>query len=213
MTNDADNRILYGKLKTTTGLAIDETVSLNFKDLRKLIKVFECIPEDTFELKIDDSASVISYKSPALSFKLHLVLDSVIKKNIVSLDKISKLTFDSDFELTSEKITEILRGSIVASIPGKEDKIYFYTKDKSVYAELTDKSIQDVDSITFSIAEKYNGIDITSPLPFNMEILRLMTGNKFDKLNVKVNNTHKILLFEICNPQVMFKYIISGYTK
>jgi hypothetical protein len=213
LTNDSDGRILYAKLKTKTGLADDENVLLNFKDLRKLIKILECIPEDTFNLTIGENASTISYKSSSLSFKLHLVLDNVIKKNTVSLDKISKLLFDSDFELTSDKMTEILRGSIVTSSPGKEDKIYFYTKDKLVYAELTDKSAQDTDSMTFNISNAYNGLDITTPLPFNLEIFRLITGNKFDKLTVKINNTYKVLLFEVCNPKVMFKYIVSGLTK
>ncbi len=202
--------ILYGKTKIKTGLSEGQNISLNFKDLRKLIKIFDCIKENEFQLKVDDNASLISYKSPSLSFKLHLVLDSVIKKSTVSLDKISKLTFDSDFELTGDKISEILKGSIFAS---SSDKVYFYTKDGAVFAELTDKATHEVDSITFNIANVYNGGDISTPLPFNMEILRIINSNKPEKITVKLNNTYKILLFEICNPVAMFKYIIPGYTK
>jgi len=210
LVNDSTGAIiLYGRIKTKTGLDENQSITLNFKDLRKLIKIFDCIKEDDFQLKIDDNSSIIGYKSPSLSFKLHLVLDSVIKKCTVSLDKISKLTFDSDFELTGDKIGEILKGSIFASTT---DKVYFYTKDGAVFAELTDKATQAVDSITFSIANVYNGGDINTPLPFNMEILRLISG-KHDKVIVKLNNTYKILLFEICSPKVMFKYIIPGYTK
>lgn len=202
--------ILYSKIKTVTGLVGDQTVSLNFKDLRKLIKIFDCIPSDTFELKVDDTSSVISYKSPALSFKLHLVLDTVITKCTVSLEKICKLVFESDFVLTGTKINEILKGSIFLT---GSDKIYFYTKDNAVFAELTDKAAQDTDSITFNISEKYNGADISTPLPFNMEILRIINSGKFEDLTVKINNVYKILLFEVCNPKVTFKYIIPGYTK
>ena len=202
--------ILYGKIKTKTGLSDDQTISLNFKDLRKLIKIFDCIKDEEFQLKVDDNASIISHKSPGLSFKLHLVLDSVIKKCTASLDKISKLTFDSDFELTGDKISEILKGSIFAT---SSDKVYFYTKDGAVFAELTDKATHEVDSITFSVANVYNGGDISTPLPFNMEILRIINSGKPEKTAVKLNNTYKILLFEICNPKVTFKYIIPGYTK
>ena len=202
--------ILYGKIKTKTGLADGEKVNLNIKDLRKLIKIFDCIPLDDFELKTDDTASVLSHKSPALSFKLHLVLDNVIKKCTVSLEKISKLTFDSDFELTNDRTREILKGAIFTS---NAEKVYFYTKDGMVYAELTDKASQDMDSITFNVSDKYNGLDITTPLPFNMEILRLINSGKFDKMTVKVNNTYKILLFEICDAKMVFKYIIPAYTK
>jgi hypothetical protein len=202
--------ILYSKIKTKTGLAENENVVLNFKDLRKLIKIFDCIQDENFNLTVGDNASVISHKSPSLSFKLHLVMDNVIKKCTVSLDKISKLTFDSTFELTSNKISEILKGCIFTT---NSDKVYFYTKDGGVFAELTDKANQDVDSITFNVAGSYNGGDISTPLPFNMEILRLINSSKYEKLTVKINNTYKILLFEICSPTIMFKYIIPGYTK
>lgn len=211
LVNDSSGAIiLYGKIKTKTGLDEDESVVLNFKDLRKLIKIFDCIPTEEFELKTDETASILSHKSPTLSFKLHLVLDNVIKKCTVSLEKISKLTFDSDFELTRDKTREILKGSIFATA---SDKVYFYTKDNVVYAELTDKVNQATDCITFNIADKYNGSDITTPLPFNMEILRLIDCGKYDKINVKINNTFKILLFEICDATMTFKYIIPAYTK
>jgi hypothetical protein len=211
LINDSTGAIiLYSKLKTKTGLAANESITLNIKDLRKLIKIFECIPDDEFDLKIGDNASTITHKSPTLSFKLHLVLDNVIKKCTVSLDKIIKLKFDSDFELTSAKIGEVLKGSIFTS---NADKVYFYTKDGAVYAELTDKANHDIDSITFNLGSQYNGADVSSPLPFNLEILRLINSVKCDKLTVKINNTYKILLFEICTPDVMFKYIIPGYTK
>lgn len=211
LINDSSGAIiLYAKLKTDTGLEDNEITSLNFKDLRKLIKIFDCIQQDNFDLKIGENATTISHKSSSLSFKLHLVMDNVIKKCTVSLEKICKLSFDSDFELTSDKIAEVLKGSIFAN---GSDKIYFYTKDGAVYAELTDKASQDTDSVTFNIVDKYNGADITTPLPFNMEIFRLINSNRFDKLTVKINNTYKILLFEICTSNTMFKYIIPGYTK
>lgn len=209
LINDSTGSIiLYGKIKTKTG--ITENINLNFKDLRKLIKVFDCIQEENFELKIGENASTINYKSTNLSFKFHLVMDSVIKKSTVSLDKISKLSFDSDFEITNDKIKEIIKCSIFTT---NTDKIYFYTKDGIVFAELTDKATQETDNITLNISDKYNGLNINNPLPFNLEILRLINSNEFEKLTVKINNTYKILLFEICDPKIIFKYIIPGYTK
>ena len=210
VNDDSGSIILYSKIKTATGLQANESLTLNFKDIRKLIKIFDCIQEDSFSIKVDDSVSIISYKSPSISFRLHLVLDSVIKKSNVSLEKISKLVFDSEFSINSEKINEILKGSVFNS---NIDKVYFYTKDGMVFAELTDKATQEVDSITFNIANVYSGADITTPLPFNMEILRLVNSGKYDDIKVKINNTYKILLFEICDPKIMFKYIIPGYTK
>ena len=183
---------------------------MNFKDLKKMSKIIDCIPEDDFGLKVNDNASIISYKSPALAFKLHLVADEVIKKCSASITKISSLTFDSEFNLTGSIISDILKGSIFAA---DTDKIYFYTKDGAVCAELTDKAKQQTDSITFSIADSYEGEDVTAPLPFNLEILRLIAATKFENATVKINDTYKILLFEIRTPEVLFKYIIPGYTK
>jgi hypothetical protein len=209
VNDNTDSIILYAKLKASTGMTGDP-VNLNFKDLKKMSKIIDCIPDEEFGLKVNDSASIINYKSDALSFKLHLVADNVIKKCSASLDKISKLTFDSEFNLTCATIGDILKGSIFAA---DTDKIYFYTKDSAVYAELTDKSIQETDSITFNIASGYSGNDITTPLPFNLEILRIIAATKFDTAKVKINDTYKILLFEISTPEVLFKYIIPGYTK
>jgi len=210
ITDKTDSIILYAKLKTITGLGEGESVNLNFKDLRKMAKIIDCIPEDNFNLTINDNASIIGYKSDALAFKLHLVTDEVIRKCSVSIDKIASLKFDSEFDLTCDIINDILKGSIFAA---DTDKIYFYTKDGAVHAELTDKANQQTDSITFNIAASYNGDDITAPLPFNLEIMRIIAATKFENAVVKVNDTYKILLFEICTPEVMFKYIIPGYTK
>lgn len=210
LTNNAEGFIVYGKLKTTTGLAANEMVNLNFKDLRKLIKIFDCIPGESFELNVGENASTISHKSSTLSFKLHLVMDSVIRKCQVDLDKICSLAFDSVFDLTSENIGNIIKGSIFTA---NADKVYFYTKDGAVFAELTDKATHETDSITYNIANQYTGADISTPLPFNIEILRILNSGKFNKITVKINNTYKILLFEICDPKITFKYIIPGYIK
>ena len=113
-------------------------------------------------------------------------------------------------QLRITKIQEIIKGSIFTAAA---DKVYFYTKDGAVYAELTDKVMQDIDSITFNASETYTGNDIATPLPFNMEILRLINSTSYDTLTVKINNAYKILLFEICTPNVTFKYIIPAYTK
>lgn len=202
--------ILYAKIKTKTGLQLNESFALNFKDLRKLLKIFDCIPDENFNLKIGENASTIAYKSSQLSFKLHLVADNVIKKCNASVDKITKLTFDTTFDLTRDKMSEIIKGSIFSATA---DKVYFYTKDSNVFAELTDKAQHDTDSITFNVSNKYSGTDISSPLPFNMEILRLINSSTFDRLTVKINSTYKILLFEICTENALFKYVIPGYTK
>jgi len=202
--------IIFGKIKTSTGIPDQKALKINVKDIKKLVKVIECIDTDNFEIDVDDNCSQLSYKSKSISFKMHLVTDSVIRKVTTSLDKISKITFDSEFSLTQDKLSEILRGSIFAT---DSNKIYFFTKDGNVFAELTDKTTDNLDSVTFCITDKFTGGQLIDPLPFSLEFLRLLTTQKSEEIKVKINTTYKILLFEISNDLYTLKYILSAYTK
>ena len=104
LVNDAAGSIiLYTKAVINTGLDENSKISLNLKDIKKIQRVFECIPLEDFDLEVNDNASIISHKSKEISFKIHLVSDNVIKKNSIGLDKINKLTFDSSFILDKSK--------------------------------------------------------------------------------------------------------------
>ncbi len=210
VSDETRSVIFYSKVNINTGLDDDQLISLNFKDVKKIIKILGCIKESDFQLKVGDNNSTISYKSPELSFKIYLVCDDVISKNTESVDKISKLKFTNTFTISSKKITEILKGDTFIT---NNNKIYFFTKEKQVYAEFTDKSTADVDSIEFFITDKYTGEDINIPLPFNSDHLRLVNSSKYKDITVKINNNYKILLFEINEPGIIFKYIVPGYTK
>jgi hypothetical protein len=209
LVNDlSGNVILYCNLTIKTN--VEKELVLNIKDVRKLCKVFDCIESAIIDLDVDENSSVIKYSSPHLSFKLHLVNESVIRKCTVSLDKISKLTSDNSFNITGDKLNDLLRGSIFST---ETNKIYFYTQGEQVYAELTDKATQDVDSITFMVTDKIEGDRITTPLPFNMEILRFLAASKPSNIEVKINNTYKILTFTIKVENSEIKYIIPAFVK
>lgn len=210
VTDSNGTVILYSKLKTPNpDIAEDEVVNLNIKEIRKLIRVFDCINSESFDLEVDENASTLKFKSKEMSFKLHLVLDEAIKKCSLSLEKISKLTFNTEFTLLGSKLSEVLKGSTFAT---ETNKIYFYTKDGIVYAELTDKASEQLDSITFNIADKFTGDALNNALPFSLEVLRLLAGAK-DSINVKINNTYRIIMFEINNQNGLVKYIIPAYVK
>lgn len=207
---DPGPTVLYAETQMDNNTLSDtDSIGLNIKGVKKLIRVFECIPTDEFEIEIGDNNSSIKYSSTNLSFKLHLVLDDAIKKCTLSLNKINKLTYDTSFSLTNSKINEILKGSMFAN---ESNKVYFFTKDKVIYAELTDKAIEQVDNITFNITPTYQGIELTTPLPFSVEILRLLSNNKED-VEIKINNSYKIILFEIKKQTGILKYIIPAYVK
>lgn len=210
LVNDpAGSIILYSKIEASTGLT-EERISLNFKDLKKIQRVFECIPLDIFNLEVNDNNSIISHKSDEISFKLHLVMDNVIRKNTIGLEKISKLTYDTTFDLAYSKISNILKGSVLNS---ETNKVYFFTKNSQVFAELTDKATADIDNITLFASEKYEGKDILTPLPFSLDFLKIVSNINADTIKVRINNTYRIICFESVENGNIMKYIISAYTK
>jgi len=209
LVNDlSGNIILYTELTTKTNLT--DNFVLNVKDVRKLSRVFECVQHAVLELEVDDNASVMKYKTPELSFKLHLVNENVIRKCQLSLEKLNKMRHDTTFELKGEQLNEILKGSMFAT---ETNKIYFFTKDDTVYAELTDKATQDIDSVTFIVTSEIEGEMIATPLPFSLEVLRLLSGQKPDSITVKINNTYKLIEFLITTDVSKTRYIIPAFVK
>lgn len=208
IANPDGTLIHYNKISATSDTEKSVCV-LNFKDVKKILRVLQCVTTPTITLNVDDNNSMVSYKSKNLSFKVHLVNDNVVRKCPISLEKISKFTFNTQMVLNNVNISNILKGSVFTP---ETNKLYFYTKDGAVYAELTDHSTQDLDSITFNICENYTGDELT-PLPFNLEFLRLISNCSNNDIFVRINTSIKILMFEIENGTNIMKYIVSAYTK
>ena len=52
-------------------------------------------------------------------------------------------------------------------------------------------AVQDTDSISYLVADKYEGKDISNPLPFDIDVIRTINSIKADTITVKINNTLK----------------------
>ncbi|NBV29281.1 hypothetical protein EBS02_09775, partial [bacterium] len=112
----------------------------------------------------------------------------------VNPDKIKQLKYDTAFILPNTKFNEVLKGSSIAT---DSDKLYFYTKDDKVYCELNDLERQNINNITYLVAEKFVGENIKNTLPLNLENIRLLAGTKCNEFTVKINNELKVTLFQI----------------
>jgi len=208
LTNvDDGSIILYAKYITSTQLPEGTVLQLNVPDVKKLGRMLECIDTDTIE--IDSNSNNLAYESNTLKFKYHLLEEGVMQKAVISVDKITKLTFDTSFTLTNAKLDGILKAS---SFTTQSNKLYFYTKDNKMYGELTDRTMQNIDSVDFSIADSFTGTEIKQVIPINLDTLRMLNGTQTDIL-VKINTQIKVLMFEINNNNVMLKYIISALSK
>ena len=208
VSDNSDTIVFYCKITSPTGLK--NNTSLNIKDVRKLTRVFEIIPHPIINVDIDAKQSVLKYKSPEISFKHHLVQDNVVRKPKLPFEQIKKLTFDITFKITGERLQDVLKGS---SFAAETNKVYILQKDNKIYAEVTDRSIEDLDSITYVITDNITGGHITKPIPLNLEVLRLINATKPEEVIIKINSQHSVFAFSINTPQNEMLYIVPAMIK
>jgi hypothetical protein len=198
--------VLYAEFKTETSAL--NLPKINIPDIKKFIRLLECIDQPEVTLTVTNNA--LKYDTAGLKFNYFLIDDSYIQKSPVNPQKIQQLEFDTLFELTNTKFNEILKGSSIAT---DTDKLYFFTRDDKVYAELNDHQRQNVNNITYLITNEYNGKEITDNIPLNLENFRVLSGLGQQQFSVKINNNLKIVLFENYTNLINTKFIISALVK
>jgi hypothetical protein len=183
-------------------------LKINLPDIKKFVRLLECVDDSKLELTLEGNH--IKYNTSSFKFNYFLLEDSYMQRCPVNPDKIKQLSYDSSFVLSNSKFNEILKGSSIAT---DTDKLYFYTKNDSVYAELNDFERQNVNNITYLVTEKFSGEPIKNALPLNLENVRMLAGLRAENINVKINNALKVTLFEIEDEYVSIKFIISALVK
>jgi hypothetical protein len=192
--------ILYSEINTEVGFES----TINVPDVKKLRSVLDTIEQDDISLVINSNN--IQYSGTGVKFKYHLYEDGFITRPNINLDKISKFTFDVVFTLDRATLQRLFKGSTFAS---ETNKIYFYTEDGNLMAELTDRSRHNTDNFTISLGEVNFKLD---PIPLNLDNIRLLTGinNEFE---VKINTEYGVVVFDIEDKDIKLKYIISALTQ
>lgn len=186
----------------------DNNEVLNCPDIKKLIKAIDTIQSDE-DISFAIEENNLSYKSDNLRFKYHLQEDGIIKKPKLNLQKLNDTEFNSSFTLKKELVRELIRGSVFSS---DSNKIYFVGDKNGVYAELTDKTRNNIDTITLKACDVLNGDNIES-LPLNFEIFRIIDTSNVDEIKVQVNNKLGLVLFELQNNYNKMAYVMSSLTK
>lgn len=205
-TQDGSSVVLYAELQVPE--LERKHIRLNLPDVKKFVRLIDCIEDSVIRLTIKDNH--INYNTDSIRFNYFLLEDSFVQRAPLNPEKIKALQYDSSFTLSIAKFNEILKGSSIAT---DSDKLYFYTKDDTVYAELNDHERQNINNITYRIADSYDGAPIKNALPFNLESVRLLAGLRADSFNVKINNTLKVCLFEVEDSDIMLKFIVSALVK
>ena len=198
--------VLLASYKTDT--AVRGIPRINLPDVKKFVRLLDCVEESDIALTIQDNH--LKYPTPSFKFNYYLLEDSYMQRCPVNPEKIKKLKYDTAFILPNSKFNEVLKGSSIAT---DSDKLYFYTKDSKVYCELNDLERQNINNITYLVTDKYVGEDIKNTLPLNLENIRLLAGTKCNEFTVKVNNELKVTLFQIQEKDIDIKFIISALVK
>lgn len=207
MSSEDSNIILYA----SSSLTEQEIVArINIIDIKKFIAALDCFEEEMFFYLKDNYILCESQSLTGTYFKYHLVDDSIIRDASISIEKISKLNFDTEFTINRKNLADIGKGSFFTA---DTNKIYLYTRDDCVYAELTDREIQNTNSITFKVSDNFTGTPVKELLALNYEIFRNLTTLRCESVKVKINNENKVVMFNIIENNIELKYIISTLIK
>jgi hypothetical protein len=198
--------VLYVTYKTTENFS--GIVRVNLPEIKKFVRLLECINTNTIEFEL--KGNCLSYQTPEFKFNYFLLDDSYIQKCPINPEKIKQLTFDTEFTLTNSNLNDLLKAS---SITTDSNKVYLFTRDEKVYAELNDLERQNINNVTCIFSSNYTGKNISGNIPLNIENLRLLAGLKTEIINVSINNELKIVLFEIKDNNTNIKFIISALVK
>ena len=198
--------VLLASYKTDT--SIKGIPRINLPDVKKFVRLLDCVDHENIALTIENNH--LKYVTPSFKFNYFLLEDSYMQRCPVNPDKIKKLKYDTAFILPITKFNEVLKGSSIAT---DSDKLYFYTKDERVYWELNDLERQNINNITYLVADKFVGENIKNTLPLNLENIRLLAGMKCNNFAVKINNELKVTLFQVEEKDIDIKFIISALVK
>lgn len=206
LVSTTDNSVIY-HTSCVIESDIENGEKLNCSDIKKLIKAVDNIKKQDIVFDLENNN--LSYKDDGIRFKYHLLENDIIKKPKISLDKLKDTVFNTFFVLTNDKVKELVKGSVFSS---DSNKIYLTINDDGVYAELTDKTRHNIDSIAFKVSDQYQGDHVDS-IVLSFEIFRLMDISNYPEVNVKINNKLGIVIFELDNNYNKMIYIMSSLTK
>jgi hypothetical protein len=182
-----------------------EKRSLSFADIKKFIKAFECIPqEENVELKINHNN--IEFTSHVNRFKFHLIDDNIVRGPNYTIEKINSLEFDTQFKFSYNSYLELLKSSTFLST----EKVYISTKENHVFAELTDKTKNNVDSFGLVISDSFVGDELDTPLCFDLNLFRSISFSKNGEALIKINSKG-IIEFGIEQDNYKLKYITTAH--
>jgi hypothetical protein len=199
--NSPDNSMI---LMAQIPCKADNAFKCVIPDCKTFLRLFSGISEEIISLEVE--TNVIKYKDKSFSFKYHLLDESyIIQKKSISEEKINNLSFDTTFEITKQKLSEIIKFN---SIVPEAEKLYFLTDGDKVFAKLGDEQKSNTNEIVTELNVAFQGKPLTDSFPINIQNALLFSFSS-DRMEVSVN--HQLKVFQFKTPNL--KYIVSGLVK
>lgn len=201
VTSEDNTLILYTEF---TDLECEHNVNLNVPDLKKLNRVLDTL--NTQEIELIINSNNLEYKGHALKFKYHLFEDGFLTKSQIKIDKILAFKHDISFSITKEVLQTLIRYSAYAT---ETNKIYLFTENGSLKAELSDRARHNTDSISLTLGEVDFELD---PLPINFDNIKLLTTNS-NVFTFGINKEYGVTVIDIASDDIKLKYILTSLTQ
>lgn len=199
-SNDA-TLVLYSE----TEVNIDADRSINIPDIKKLVRVLECV--DTEHLDLEVSSNNIKYAGDNFKFTYHLLEDGIIKIPSINVKKINELKFDTTFKVTENMLSSLFKGS---SFTTETNKLYIYVENNKVYGELGDKTRHNSDNFQCVLANEFTGTALTKTIPVNFETFRLINFNKCSDIEFAINVGFGVIKIVLNKDKTKLTYIVSA---
>jgi len=188
---------------------ITEPIILNIGNINKLTKMINFINDDIID--IDINSNNIFFDTDKVKFKYHLLDDNVIIKPKINIESAKNYKYDCEFNIITDKMNSLIKASSIAS---KNNKLYFWTKEGKVFAEINDYTQSNIDSISININDSYIGSEIINPIPYKFEIIKVISQlYKVANINCKFNFDKQFMLMSINGADYSLTYLIQGMTK
>ena len=182
----------------------DITTTINVPDIKKFQRVIDTLHDDEVILTINSNN--LEYRGSDVKFKYHLFEEGFLTKPGLNVDKIRSFKFDVNFEFNREIVQSLLKGSTFAS---ETNKVYFYTEDGSVKADLTDKSRHNTDNYSITVGSSDTELKST---PVNFDNIRLLSAVS-SEYKCNINTEYGVVVIDNASDCIKLKYIISSLTQ
>ena len=199
-SNDA-TLVLYSE----TDVGCDFEKNINIPDIKKFVRVLECVECDTVDLDINSNN--IKYVSDNYKFTFHLLEDGIIKLPSINIKKVNDLKFDTTFKVNESRLSSLYKG---ASFTTETNKLYIFAENGKIFGELGDKTRQNSDNFQCVLSDTFEGSALTKTIPINFETFRLINFNKCQDIEFKINSGLGVIKITLVRSKTKLTYIVSA---